>query len=101
MIVVCFLHPDHGFHPSAGKDQWGWGQQGLSLPLSADGTVPDTKPLGKQEHRVYLISLWDLAVPTPLPVLPACCFPPSLSRSFLSERYGRWMLISDLTQDDG
>lgn len=53
------------------------GQQGPSLPLSACGTVPDTRPLGKQEHRADLISLWYLAVPTPLPVLPICCCPVS------------------------
>lgn len=51
------------------------GQQGPSLPLSASGTVPDMRPLGKQEHRADLISLWYLAVPTPLLVFPICCYP--------------------------
>lgn len=51
------------------------GQQGPSLPLSASGMVPDMRPLGKQEHRADLISLWYLAVPTPLPVFPVWCHP--------------------------
>lgn len=33
------------------------GQWGPSLPLSAHGTVPDTRSLGEQEHRADLISL--------------------------------------------
>lgn len=33
------------------------GQRGPSLPLSAGGTVPDTRSLGEQEHRADLISL--------------------------------------------
>lgn len=51
------------------------GQQGPSLLLSASDTVPDMRPLGKQEHRVDSISLWYLAVPTPLPVFPVWCYP--------------------------
>jgi len=75
-MVECFLHPGHGSSPSAGRDQVGslGGQQGPSLLRSAD-----TRQLGEQEHRADLISLWYLAVPTPLPVLPVHCFPPFLS----------------------
>lgn len=86
-MVECFLHPGHGFHPSFIRDWWvAQGQWGPPLPRSADGTVPDTRPFGKQEHRADLISLWYLAVPTPLPVLPVHCFLSFLSQSFLSER---------------
>lgn len=54
----------------------------FSVPVS-DSVVPDTRPLAKQEHKADLISLWYLAVPTILPVLPVCCYPPFLSQSFL------------------
>lgn len=65
--------PSH-FLPVQGLVGSSGGQQGPSLPLSASGTVPDMRPLGKQEHRADLISLWYLAVPTPLPVFPVWCY---------------------------
>lgn len=51
-MAECFLCPVTAFIPAlAGIVGQLRGQQGPSLPLSASGTVPDMRALGRQEHR--------------------------------------------------
>lgn len=86
----CFGQRGHGCGVSCAQTAafipgLGGTQQGPPVPPPAAGTVPDPRPLGAQEHRAALITLWHWAVPTPLCLLPVCCFPPSLSPSPLPE----------------
>lgn len=92
---VCFPRPGDGFQGGKGV----WGTAGTFSAPSAGDTAPDTRPLGKQEHRADLISLQPLAHTSVHASCSLCS--PFLPRSSLSVMLHCRAVTSELTQDEG
>lgn len=95
LFVVCFPRPGDGFQGGKGA----WGTAGTFSAPSAGDTAPDTRPLGKQEHRADLISLQPLAHTSVHASCSLCS--PFLPRSSLSVMLHRRAVTSELTQGEG